>query len=263
MEDDYGLRVSLPGYDINKVVDYLQQFNSSWPLLKVHDTGVSNTTVDHNLGYVPFFITTNPGGGVDQFSHEGLSMSDTQLVRDSDSTSDFRYFIFRLNITENYTAPNIDGGTTKTDIDHDYGIKVSKPGASAESTDMRDFAIHSSTRSPAVHKVASGPMVEEDGDLYFEIEHGLPYTPLVFAFIKPTDNTLGYPEDRWGVVMPPVGVSGRHFTVDEDLTTGHGGPGKVCVMALKQGVDWFRKAEASIVVLKDPFHKDSVNVSYP
>lgn len=259
---DYGVKGSRPGYDVGSAVDYLMQFNSSWPHLKVHETGTSSSTVSHNLGYPPFhFIaSTYSAGAVDQFSSFEWGVTSTQLTRSAGSGSK-RYFIFRLPLDQDYTAPDVDGGTIKTTDNDDYGFKLAKPGKDIDSTDMRDFALHSSTQSPMVHKVSHGPMTLAGGFGYYrEVAHGLPYTPIAFAFIKPGTNSLGMPTNRYGVVNPPVGVSSFWYTVD-DAVSGYGGSGKVLVWA--NDFDFSAASDVSVVILKEPLLKEEVTVNFP
>lgn len=259
---DFGAKGSLPGYDVSTAVDYLMQFNSSWPHLKVHDTGTSSSTVTHNLGYPPFhFIaSTFVAGAVDQFSSFEWGATSTQLTRSSGSGSK-RYFIFRLPLDQDYTAPDIAGTTSKTTEDNDFGFKLAKPGASIDSTDMRDFALHSNTRSPMVHKVDHGPMTLAGGFGYYrEVAHGLPYTPIAFAFIKPGTNSLGMPTNRYGIVNPPIGVGSFWYTVD-DAVGAYGGTGKVLVWA--SNLDFSSASDVSVVILKEPLEKEEVTVNFP
>lgn len=258
---DFGAKGSLPGYDVGTAIDYLMQFNSSWPHLKVHETGTSSSTVTHDLGYPPFhFIaSTFAAGGIDQSAHDEWSVDSTQLIRALGSGSK-RYFIFRLPLDQDFTAPSVDGGTAKTSDNDDYGFKLAKPGKNIASTDMRDFALHSGTQSPMVHKVSHGPMALAGGfGYYYEVAHGLSYTPVAFAFIKPSTNIIGLPT-RYGIVMPPIGISGRWYTVD-NAVSGYGGSGKVLVFA--DSTFFTAAPEVSVVVLKEPLLKEEVTVNFP
>lgn len=257
---NYGAKGSLSGYDVRTAPDYLQSFNSSFPLLKTSSTGVTSSTVNHDLGYFPLHImcSTVVPGGVDQFAHSEWSVSQTQLVRSSGS-GDRRYFIFRQSLTDNFTAPNLDGSSTQGSTNDNYGFKLSRPGRSVNSTDLRDFSLHSGTRSPAIHMVRHATMSAGGGDYWYEIDYSLPYTPLVLVFLRPRANELSLPQNRYGIVMPPVGVSGRWYRVDEGAL-GRGGAGKVLVFA---DGGWFSQApDVSVVVLKDPFLKQLVTRTY-
>lgn len=256
---DYGIKATLSGYDVDTAPDYLQSFNSSFPLLKTLSTSTSSGTVSHNLGYYPFhlIVSTSEPGGIDQFAHTEWSVSTSQLVRQSGSGSR-RYFIFRQNLEENFTAPTLDGSGVQTEVNNDYGIKISLPGKSVNSNDMRDYALNTGSRSPAIHMVRHTTMSSGSGDYWYELDYNLSYSPLVFVFIKPRANGIGLPQDRYGIVMPPVGVSGRWFMVDQG-NLGRGGQGKVLVFA--DGSFFSQAPDVSVVVLKDPFIKEKIVVN--
>lgn len=249
---DFGAKGSVPGFDILTVIDYLMQFNSSWPLLKQHETAVFSGTVNHDLGYPPFHFITTPDGRVEQFA--AFSVDSTTLTRDAGSDTP-RYFIFRLPLDQDFTASTVSGTTTPTTVDRDFGFKITKPGKDTSSTDMRDFALHSSTRSPMVHMVSNGTMVNTGGGLGYErtVTHGLGYIPITFAFIKPSTNVIGSPVGRYMIIRPAVGVGSEYYSVD---TT------SVYITA-DEGTSYTAAPDVSVVVLKEPFNKETVNVSYP
>lgn len=257
---DYGAKGTISGYDVRTAPDYLQNFNSSFPLLKTHATGVSSSTVNHDLGYFPLHIMADviQPGGIDQFAHDQWSVSETQLVRSSGS-GNRRYYIFRQSLTDDFTAPTIDGSGSQGATDADYGFKLSLPGRSAQSSDLRDFSLHSGARSPAIHMVRHATMIASGGDYWYELSYNLPYTPVVLVYMRPGANFFGLSQDRYGIVMPPIGVSGRWFMVDEG-TGGRGGVGKVLVYA--GSLDFYAPPQVSVVVLKDPFIKEVIGVTY-
>lgn len=249
---DYGAKGSVKGYDVKGVVDYLLQFSSSWPLLKIGDTNTFSGTVTHSLGYPPFHFLATSDGRVDQLA-SNYGVDSSVLARASGSGSP-RYFICRLSLTESFTAPIVSGTTSTTAAVDSHGFKVSKPGKDVSSTDMRDFSLHSSTRSLMVHKVSEGAMSNTGGGLGWErtVAHGLGYTPIAFAFIRPDTNSIGLATDRYCIVPPAIGVAGFYYSVDSTniYVTADSG--------LLTG-----SPRSSIVVLKDPFAKDIINLSFP
>jgi len=254
----YVVKGTPPGYDIGTAADYLLSFNSSWPLPKLHETGNFSGTVTHGLGYPPFHLLARPAGGVgtadgrvDQFADE-YGVNSTVLSRFSGSGTP-RYFIFRLDLTTDFTAPIETGSTTQNAQNDDYVFKMTKPGEDTSSTDMRDFALHSNTRSPALHKVAHGSMSVDAGGWIATIPHGLSYVPTAFAFIKPNANSAGLDPDKYTIVPPPVGVGVFYYLVDATSVTLFA-DGSLLNLAVP---------EYSVVVLKDPFTKDIINVSFP
>lgn len=247
-----------PGYDVKTAADYLLSLNSSWPLLKLHETGNFSGTVNHNLGYPPFHMLARPASGIgtsdgriDQEA-TNFGVNSSTLARSSGSGNP-RYFIFRLDLTTNFTAPNISTSTAKTPSSNDYVFKMSKSGKDTDSADMRDFSLHSNTKSPMIHEVNYGGTVGGAFSSWERtVNHNLGYAPIAFAFMKPGANTLGFATDRFYIVHPPVGVSSYYYTVDAT---------KIYFNAYN--ADIIDPPQVSIVILKDPFTKDVVNVSYP
>lgn len=254
-----------PGYDVKTAIDYLNTFNSEFPLLNFDSMALHSGTFNHDLDYFPFFFITHNASGfvpgsVNQTSADEWSISTTQLVRSSGSSS-VRCFIARLNLTNNFSAPYTEGDTVQGVSNPDYEFKIAKAGKSIESTDMRDFSIHSNTISPLVHKVYSATMFSSGGDYYATVAHGLPYTPLVFAYIRPSTNTIGRSTGRYYMLPPATGTTSEYFSVDQAIS-GTGGDGEVTIYA--DGHFAYSAApQVSIVILKDPYLKNVLNVSYP
>lgn len=252
---DIGMKGSQLGYDILDVQDYLQSFNSSWPHLKLDSTGVYSGAVSHNLGYPPFHIVTrNSGDGrVDQLAGDSFAVSSSALTRFSGADTP-RYFIFRQDLTTNYTATTIDGSTTASGYDDDFGFRLTKPGADISSDDMRDYALHSGTSAPLIHMVDHGNMTNTGGGLGWErtVSHNLGYTPTVFVFLKPGTNGLGLPSAEYGYVPTAVGVSGRYYSADSSS-----------VYITADSFSFTGAPAASVVVLKNPFTTTTINMSYP
>lgn len=250
----YVAKGTTPGYDVKYATDYLLSFNSSWPLLKLHDTSTFSGSVSHDLGYPPFHMLAKSDGRIDQFSgtNQNYGVNSSVLNRTSGPGTP-RYFIFRLDLTTDYTAPVVTGTTAQSVQSDDFVFKMTKPDKDVSSTDMRDFALHSNTRSPALHKVAHGSMSIVGSGWEVTVPHGLSYVPTAYAFIKPNANSAGLATDRYFIVPPPVGVGVAYYEVD--ATNVHiVGDGSLLNLAVP---------EYSIVVLKDPFTKDVINVSFP
>lgn len=259
MASDVGIKGSPSGYDVTNLQDYLQTFNSSWPHLKLSETAVFSSNVSHGLGYPPFYIITSSAadfgadGRVQQLAGNSFAVDSTSLTRFSGASTP-RYFIFRLDLTQDYTADTVSGNTTSGTRDDDFGFKLTKEGKDISSTDMRDFSLHSGTAAPLVHQVKTGTMVNDGVGLgwSFYLNHNLGYTPTVFVFMKPSTNSLSLPTTSYGYVMPPVGVSGRYYTA---------GPTNVYVTA--DSTDFSAAPTISIVVLKNSFTLETVNRTFP
>jgi hypothetical protein len=252
---NYTAKGTPPGYDVKVAADYLQSFNAGWPLLKVDSTNNFSGTVTHNFGYPPFHILTSSlsPGSIDSFADE-YGVDSSVLSRSSGAGSP-RYYLFRLDLTTNFTAPIEQSVETVGAKNDGYVFKLSKPGKDVDSVDMRDFSLHSNTKSPMLHKVDHGSMTNTGGGLGWErtVVHGLDYVPTVFVFMKPNTNTLGLDPNKYGIVQPAVGVAGKYYEVSS-----------TSVYVTADSFDFNGAApEISVVVLKDPFNKQVINVSYP
>lgn len=270
MAEDFGVKVSQAGKEVVGAGDQDLLFSSSWPNLKivfngrirattreVVEPGVSSGIVmKHNLKYVPFFIPykiVKPGDAGSTSSKDEYSIrmdfpisADKDYIYLSASTGgaarvafDIGLIIFALDIEKNFKAPNIDAGTSsaagKSD---DVGIKFTKEGKDISSNDLRDYLIHSRTRSPMVHEVFN-QLPSESGSTSvlkdFVYTHDLPYNPMFFLFGQESNKTLA-PNNAYAFITSPFPVVTQGSTI-----------------RLR---DWSLNKRVSIVVLKDPFIVD-------
>lgn len=253
----YVVKGTPKNYDVTTAADYLLNFSSSWPLLKLHETGNFSGTISHGLGYPAFYLLARPAGGsgtadgrIDQLA-SNYAMTSSMLSRNSGSGSP-RYFIFRTDLTTNYTAPTVSSSTASSASPDGYVFRMTKPDKDTDSTDMRDFALHSNTRSLMLHKVDEEQMSVAASGWERTVAHGLSYIPEVFVFIKVGTNPNGYDPNGYLIVPPPIGASLFSYTVDSTnvYVTADG--------SFNQAVP-----RASVVVLKDPLTKEIINVSFP
>jgi hypothetical protein len=261
---DFGAKASVPGYDINHVTDFLMSFNSSWPLLKIEHSAVATITLNatpqtiytHNLGYPPAYFFLSGGIFQEYGDVRHIGVNNTILGYDGlnpvGGTYTFRYYVCRLPLTQNFTAPIIGDSQIQTAISRDYGIKVAKPGKSTSSTDLRDFALNTSSRSLMVHKVDYGPLTPDGGDYTRTVSHGLIYTPFAFCYLKYGTGLSGYDPDYHYINPGPQGVQDAWHTLDSSN-----------MYIFENGTFATAGADATMVALKDPFAKDTVNVSFP
>lgn len=266
---DYGAKGSAKGYDVKTIADYLQLFNSSWPNLKIEASGSATITRNltpqtiytHNLNYPPFYILI--GGtfadgvmNVIMPNDSGFGVNNTILGYDGHfnfgDTITFYYYVCRLPLNQDFQAEDISGSTFTTGIDDNYGMKVMKPGADIKSTDLRDYALYSSSRSLQIQQVNNSSSSSSGSYFVSSFNHGLPYIPLGFSFINPSTNTLGYNTDWYYALPPPVGAALADYTIDSTSIS----------MRADKTV-YTAAPNFSGVILKDPFYKETTNVSYP
>lgn len=230
-----GAKVSRPGIDVGLAQDAQLLISSSWPALKIGFSGsftitnrnTSQVVITHNLGYVPMFMIFDNPGGASRYRSYGyivggyFGVNSTELKFFSDgSTSGSRtiyYYIFLTPLQTNFSAPVI--GTLpdiSTPAGDNYGIKVAKDGKSANSTDMRDFVVHSSTATAGVHIVDSALAtltgVVDPSTKMHRIAHGLGYEPLAFCFVNYGANAAAtFNTGYWYAVGGVGGASDYRF----------------------------------------------------
>lgn len=204
---DWGMKVSQPGENVLGP-DQKMIFSSSWKLLTIiHEESFSfvnegGTIYNHNLDFPPVFLPyttqrfqgTSLGNASLNHTFEGRVVTDNNKIFVANTgqpslQATGRVMVTSISLTEDYTAPsvNLDDSIVDGRINRDWGIKVSLPGKSVYSEDIRDFAVHSGTRTPMVHMVKTFSM--PGGFATYTVHHNLGYEPmfLVYANISFVD----------------------------------------------------------------------------
>lgn len=169
---DVGFKISKPGYDAARTAGNNLIFSSSWPSLPIaFETTISGpfpTTIPHGLNFPPFTMVWAYGpdnSGVGNTTMRFFMPVDKALVYLDGSRLDASSFTFWANKTKlNIKCFNLDlsqdidyilapGDTFKMPYDRDFGIKVVKPNKDINSTDMRNYTVHSRCQSPLIQAV--------------------------------------------------------------------------------------------------------------
>lgn len=258
-----GIKIAIQGVDARTAPDYQLLFNSDWPTLKVVKNAELVASIaanspsglvplyNHGLGYPPAFLPYSLSSGAQlPAANIGCDAQSIYFLNPGNTAPalvDIGILIFALDLTTNYTAPNIQtGGVSNAHSPRNFGVKIAKSGFDANSnTDLRDFAVHSASRGPLVHAVSTGGILVPTGQQLggqningFSYTHNLPYSPIFFAYL----NSFGT-KSVWTLVNGFTGTTavGNTITVT-DLGTASLG---------------------SIVTLKDPFNIDDniINVN--
>lgn len=209
------VKLAQQGYDVKTAGDENLIFSSEWPLLKIYQSGpftISDVTqqqviATHDLGFpAVFWYFTNDtilawenfgtlvndkrseffgptGGGT-------IGMTNSQLTftpADFTATGSLQgyYYIFANDLTTQYTAPTNNIGGLPAGINPGRTFKIAKSGQSVKSTNLKDFVIHSDTRSPLIHSINPGTVGTDPivaGGNSFTVEHDLTYVPMFFAY---------------------------------------------------------------------------------
>lgn len=272
---DFGAKVSQPGFDVETAADFQLLLNSSWPILKIDysasfsiDVSQDRVLYTHNLGYVPMFIVFRADSGAYGITGQSSSLEANTVGADeteikffgnggSTSFSDYRLYVYRLPISTDFLAPSLDlEPSQQSQPSENYGMKISKVGKSIDSTDLRDYVIHSSAISPTIHQVGFGVTNEPAeffgvGAFQFAVQHNLGYIPLVFFYVNSGTNnppTDGYYilqiADYGGASLTRAFVTTTEARFEE-------------AYGLISGSD---DVQVGIVILQQPFNPISPNI---
>lgn len=270
------VKLAQPGYDVNTAGDENLIYNSNWPLLKIVASGTFETTdtatefqiiCEHKLGYPPAFwwfgnmddtsLNTAEKSKYNTGIAVNVGMDEKALYLCTPPGTAFghikiEWYIFALDLTKNYTAPQIRVGGV-ANAESDVKFKIAKPGKSITSNNLDDFVIHSDTRSPLIHSVTNG-VATADGSsptgFSLTATHNLGYEPMMMVYrYESLTNTARYFYHPYIVSLNDGGGS-DYFIVDD----------KKVEWAALEGDKV--SARMAIVILKDPFIIDyTVKVS--
>lgn len=191
---DYGIKIAQPGYDANTCPDWALLFNSSWPSLAVaFETQIDSTTISstqeifgvvvpHNLNFVPLTMAevSINGASYGRFGGNGLGLDKMNVtVFDLDHTKPVTVDIkcYNIDITQDNSYPLPQPGAIKLPYDSTFGMKVTKSMKDINSTDLRDFVLHTRAQSPALLDIAT------TGGQYYDPSHSALIYPLRSTYI--------------------------------------------------------------------------------
>ena len=163
-----GVKISQPGTDARTASAGQLIFNSSWPSLAVvfrkiipMPTDYNLQTIPHNLGFAPFIrlwildSNYNPVNNLNYlYANWGVDTQNVYFVLSNYSIGSYIYIeLYNIDLSVDIDYPALPYVQYKSFYDSNYGIKVSKDGKSSNSTDPRNFILHSRYRSPLVKAV--------------------------------------------------------------------------------------------------------------
>lgn len=283
-----GAKVSRVNVDVSTASDDQLVYSSSWPSAKIlfHglatvDASTNHTIVTHSLGYEPMFLIYRVTGATSEFSSYGSVFDGSAVANVGVNSSELKYFasgfgsgnvsfyyiVLDIPILQDFTADILN---TSPDLTaplgsgaESYGIKVALDGKTSDSTDLRDFAVHSAAGNINVHRVGHGASTATATTApppakQFSLSHSLGYEPLALCYINYGAN--GSPQFNTGYYYMLGGVGGASYIrfyitsstcrVEEDYVLGGYGSAT---------------STSAIVILKEPFNTVdgySITVAY-
>ena len=272
--DNMGIKLSQLGQDVNGAADQDLVFSSSYPYTKIVARGkitlnspTSQIIYKHNLGYVPGFLiylisTSNGYFGRENSLLNGSTLQDGEIRMNENqleyiTTNTFSndnwtiyYIIFDFDITENYKSPKIKTSSIlSTNLNNNFGIKVLRNDkTNINSSDIRDFSIHSGTRTPLINKITYSNKLETDETGAYQLSQtiDLDYYPMFIVYTSYNQFKPSYISDdlvnKWIYISGGYGGS-EYATINN---------GKIIYATTGEYIN------ASIVSFKDPFSSSAI-----
>lgn len=213
-----GIKIARPGFDIRTCADFELLFNSAWPSLTYAFTslqagvfdGFSNWsfTVSHNLGFPPLCMAWVIRNGIrivdrifPNFTKQTVSFNYVNPLGTLQSTDTVQFYVvcYNLDISKAANYAYTPSAATKQPYDAKSGIKVVKQNKNINSTDLRDFILHSRAQSPAVLNIS----VSQTSPIRYTMNAG--YTTWVYGFATSDgltwNNAPLYPQSTPGLFI--------------------------------------------------------------
>lgn len=179
-------KLAQPGFDVETAGDQNLIFSDQFPVLKEEKSGLFKggfNNYEHNLGYEPFYLIFDTTG---RFLL-GSGGVDAKKIYGPTDGGTYRFHVYRLKLFENYDAPALNVQfATEGGAGDKFALKIAKKNKAVDSSDLRDYAIHSRARSPLIHKVNYQDWLPTAALGNHTVAPGLPYNPIAFGFAKNT-----------------------------------------------------------------------------
>jgi hypothetical protein len=198
---DYGIKISKVGFDVSTAADNDLLFNSSWPsvqIVKVKtivQTVADTTIVSHGLTFPPAAFVI--GGTGNARAMVGCDVDDTNVYVPSNvfgvTVGDTLgvLVIYHVDISVDVEYPYTNIQSLNTEYNPDYGIKMVKSGRNIDSTDLRDYILHSRCGSPLILAVKTEETVNPSNPIIVQYTSRLSYPTLNFGYSGVAAGTAG------------------------------------------------------------------------
>lgn len=213
--NDYGMKISRQGFDVNACADNQLLFSSSFKLPLVVQSGIykmgqdghpdytnDQTLFTHSLGYRPLVLLFCKDAGSAEITLDSHRIADNNTgifigantvyykANTLVQNMELSYYVCNIDMDVDYSAPTINtdeqvqGATPE-----DYGFKVSKAGKDVSTAGLLDLASFSGNsqggvpvRHQLLHKVSGWSNHTTNSTR--TVAHGLGYPPMFIIFQK-------------------------------------------------------------------------------
>lgn len=211
---DVGFKISKPGYDASRTAGNNLVFSSSWPSLPIafetNLAGGFSASVAHGLGYAPFAMAwgygTDPSGKVTTAMRLPLDSTTTTVSVGTLNDTQNLFFTgitrlnikcFQLDLSQDVDYILAPGDTFKAPYDNSFGVKVAKANKDINSTDLRNFTVHSRCQSPLILAVKTEATrnpssISTGGDPTIQYVSSLPNPVWVYGYTKSSTGKYVY-----------------------------------------------------------------------
>lgn len=251
---DYGIKIAVPGVDINSARDSDLIFSSAWPALQLTQVISSPPTSffvgtqaeEHGLDFPPLVL-----------SFPTASSGNSALQVAADSKYYYRgynfdtFYVFNIDLSKDIEYPYDNKTTVSRPYDTDYGIKIPKTGYSVDDTDLNNFILHSRCQSLLVLSVKTESTYNTENDALKGSNAG----------VVQYSHTLGYPTLNYGYVKYPKQTNGvgDYYEVAPTESTVY--PVLLRTNGVTSYVEYGTGGStgATIVSLRNPFFAPTIN----
>lgn len=257
---DYGIKISKAGFDALTAADNDLLFNSSWPsaqivLVRPIAAGETSIVVPHGLGFPPVAFVM---GGTDfRNGMYGCDVDDTNVYVSGGFSSACTLVVYRIDISVDIEYPYTDRPSTSVPYDPNYGIKMVKPGGDINSTELRDYFIHSRCGSPLVLAVKTQATSSPSNPTVVQYTSRLGYATLNLGYagiVAGNTFALGVTYGNNAYLFAPQGGQSYPVAFTDGFT----------VYVNASTVNSFFNGKASVVCLRSPMFAttNTVAVTY-
>lgn len=184
---DYGIRISKAGFDANTAADKDLLYDSAWPsiqIVKVIPFTGSTFVFPHGLDFPPLAILMRLDGTTIQGVMTSPSADEINVYIPTSSSDPGTIIIYNINLSVDVEYPYTTKSGAAGVYNPDYGIKMVKTGLPIESTDMRDYILHSKCGSPLVLAVKTESTSNPANPTVVQYTNRIGYPTLNFGFIR-------------------------------------------------------------------------------